>query len=76
MSEFINPLYMYDWWHSNLSSPETAIVCVGEVIVHIILFVGALVGSIRSSQGIPIPGGIAKFIILLLLLLRMLHFTL
>ena len=34
-----------------------------EVVVHVILLVGALIGSLRSCHGTPIPTGMAKIII-------------
>ena len=33
---------------------------VQEVIIHVILFVGALMASFRNSTGVPIPRGVAK----------------
>ena len=38
--------------------------CIQEVVVHVILFVGALIASLGNEHGVPIPNrGVAKIVI-------------
>ena len=55
--------YMFE--NFNIYKKSIVVICTQEVIIHVILFIGAIVASLRNNGGIsiPIPRGIAKVMI-------------
>ena len=51
--------YLYNWFYFKFVLPPS----VQEVVINVILFVGAVIASLKNTTEIPIPKGIAKVLI-------------
>ena len=52
------------WLVHSAASPKFIVPCVQELVVHVVLFIGALIASLESEHDIPIPiKGMAKVVI-------------
>ena len=55
-------VYLLEDFNISFNKKSIVVTCTEEVIIHVILFIGAIVASLRNKNGlsVPIPRGIAK----------------